>query len=426
MDATLDDVLELGPDRLSVFSYARMPWVKPAQRIFGQRGQLPGAEEKLAQFALMQARLLTAGYVDIGLDHFARPGDELAQARAAGTLQRNFQGYSTRAGRLLYGLGLSSISQTPDMCRQNTKSLFEYRAALAAGRLPVERGYRLTAEDKRRRVLVMGLMGKRWLDFAALRDRHGIDAPRDYAAELASLDVVVADGLVRVGCGRGGGVTGHRGVVAGRDDVFRRDVVERRVATRVSRLIGPGGGAGGEGGAVGGGEEGGAGHEGIGPGGGAEGTGGEVHAAIDFEAEGEVALGAPGGELAEFGQHGFAEGLAAETGLHGHDEHEVNFGKEGLDGSNGGAGVEHDTALAAPGADLAEEGAVIVGGLDVDADEIGAGFGEGLGVVAGVAEHEVGVEKEVGEKGAEGGYRLRAEAEVGHEMAVHDIDVEPG
>lgn len=122
LDATLDDVLELGPDRLSVFSYARMPCVKPAQRIFGQRGQLPGAEEKLAQFALMQARLLTAGYVDIGLDHFARPGDELAQARAAGTLQRNFQGYSTRAGRLLYGLGLSLISQTPDMYRQNTKS----------------------------------------------------------------------------------------------------------------------------------------------------------------------------------------------------------------------------------------------------------------------------------------------------------------
>jgi oxygen-independent coproporphyrinogen-3 oxidase len=172
--------------------------VKPAQRIFDQRRQLPGAEGKLAQFALMRGRLLGAGYVDIGLDHFARPGDELAKARAEGTLHRNFQGYSSRAGRSLYGLGLSSISQTADTYRQNTKSLFEYRAALAAGRLPLERGYRLTAEDKRRRVLVMGLMCEPRLDFEALRERHGIDVRRDYAAELASLDALVADGLVRV------------------------------------------------------------------------------------------------------------------------------------------------------------------------------------------------------------------------------------
>src|SRR5690606_7298735 len=95
---TIEDVLELQPDRLSVFGYAHVPWIKPAQKILEQRNPLPGPEERLAMFGLMRERLLSAGYIDIGLDHFARPGDELATARENGGLQRNFQGYSTRAG----------------------------------------------------------------------------------------------------------------------------------------------------------------------------------------------------------------------------------------------------------------------------------------------------------------------------------------
>lgn len=193
---TITDVLGLQPDRLSVFSYAHVPWIKPAQKIFEQRGNLPDAETKLAMFVLAQNRLNQAGYMDIGLDHFARPDDELAVAQREGTLYRNFQGYSTRAGASIYAFGMSSISQTPATFRQNHKSLPEWRDALAAGHLPVERGYRLTEEDHRRRMLIMRIMCDRKLDFAKLGRALNIDVAQHYAAELASLDDLVADGLL--------------------------------------------------------------------------------------------------------------------------------------------------------------------------------------------------------------------------------------
>lgn len=198
VERTVDDALELAPDRLSVFSYAHVPWIKPAQRIFDKRGQMPGPAEKLEMFSHIRAKLLAAGYVDIGLDHFARPTDELAVALREGKLHRNFQGYSTRSGASLYGFGISSISQTPEVYWQNPKSLMEYRAALADGQLPVERGYRLSAEDKRRRRLVMAVMCDRRLDFAQLSAEFGDEVPVTYAAELASLQPLIEDGLVRI------------------------------------------------------------------------------------------------------------------------------------------------------------------------------------------------------------------------------------
>ena len=193
---TIDDVLTLEPDRLSVFSYAHVPWIKPAQRIFESREQLPGAEEKLAMFAVAHEKLTAAGFVDIGLDHFARPDDALAQAQRAGTLQRNFQGYSTQAGASLYSFGISSISSTPDSYRQNHKTLEAWRAALDANQLPVERGLRVTAEDQRRRTIIMRLMCDRRLDFTALSHALGLNFAETYADELASLDDLEADGLV--------------------------------------------------------------------------------------------------------------------------------------------------------------------------------------------------------------------------------------
>jgi oxygen-independent coproporphyrinogen-3 oxidase len=193
---TIDDVLGLNPDRLSVFSYAHVPWIKPAQKIFDDRKQLPGAEEKLAMFAVAHDRLTAAGYIDIGLDHFARPDDSIAVAQRAGTLHRNFQGYSTQAGASLYGFGISSISSTPDSYRQNCKTLPEWRAALDAGRLPVERGLRLTAEDRRRRTIIMRLMCDRRLDYAALSRAIGVDFETEYRGELRSLEDLQADGLI--------------------------------------------------------------------------------------------------------------------------------------------------------------------------------------------------------------------------------------
>jgi oxygen-independent coproporphyrinogen-3 oxidase len=199
---TIDDVLRLGPDRLSVFSYAHVPWLKPAQRIFDDRGELPPPEEKLAMFALAHEKLSAAGYIDIGLDHFARPDDELALARHSGKLQRNFQGYSTAAGASLYGFGISSISSTAGSYRQNHKGLEEWGAALAAGRLPIERGLILDDEDKRRRALVMGVMCERRLDYAELSRDMGVDVESRYASEIAGLADLEADGLlVRTGEG---------------------------------------------------------------------------------------------------------------------------------------------------------------------------------------------------------------------------------
>ncbi|HZZ57867.1 MAG TPA: oxygen-independent coproporphyrinogen III oxidase [Opitutaceae bacterium] len=193
---TIRDALTLEPDRLSVFSYAHVPWRKPAQRAFERGGELPSADEKLAMFALAHELLGQAGYIDIGLDHFARPEDELARAQAEGTLHRNFQGYSTHADASLYGFGMSSISSTPGTYWQNHKELPAWRAAVRQGALPVERGYRLTAEDRRRRTLVMRLMCDRRLDYAELSRGLGVEVPQLYAGEIARLEPLERDGLL--------------------------------------------------------------------------------------------------------------------------------------------------------------------------------------------------------------------------------------
>ncbi len=195
-DRTLDDILALQPDRLSVFSYAHVPWMKPSQKIFEHRNQLPVPEGKLAMFALAHERLTEAGFLDVGLDHFARPGDELAIALREGTLHRNFQGYTTRAGASLYSFGLSSISQTATTYRQNHKTLGAWRGALENDLFPAERFLRLTDEDVRRRELIMSLMCRRELNFADLNRRLGVDVATQYAAELASLVDLEADGLI--------------------------------------------------------------------------------------------------------------------------------------------------------------------------------------------------------------------------------------
>jgi oxygen-independent coproporphyrinogen-3 oxidase len=193
---TIDDVLGLAPDRLSVFSYAHVPGLKPSQRIFDRQGLLPDLNEKLRMQALARQRLLAAGYVEVGMDHYARPNDELAIAVREQALHRNFQGYSTRAGASVYGFGISAISSTPDGYRQNHKTMPAYRQARARGELPVARGWKLTEEDRRRQTLIMRLMCERRLDVAALSHELGVDVASVYASELASLADLEADGIV--------------------------------------------------------------------------------------------------------------------------------------------------------------------------------------------------------------------------------------
>lgn len=195
-ERTLDDVLSLRPDRLSVFGYAHVPSLKPAQRILEQQENLPSLDERLALQSLAHHRLTEAGYVDIGLDHYARPEDELALAARSGALHRNFQGYSTRAGASLYGFGLSAISSTPEGYRQNHKDLFAYRNALAEGHLPVDRGHRLTSDDHFRRTVIMRLMCDRALDYTALSAETGRDVRIELADELANLNDLEADGVL--------------------------------------------------------------------------------------------------------------------------------------------------------------------------------------------------------------------------------------
>jgi len=194
---TIDDVLTLQPDRLAVFSYAHVPWIKPSQRIFEKQANLPSTEEKLKMLATAVRMLTAAGMVYIGMDHFARADDELAVAQREGTLQRNFQGYSTHAGTSIYGFGMSSISQTGDSYRQNLKELPAYYAALDAGRLPLERGLVLSEEDRIRGQVIMRIMCDRRIDYADLSRRLGVDFAARFAREIASLADLEADGLLR-------------------------------------------------------------------------------------------------------------------------------------------------------------------------------------------------------------------------------------
>jgi len=195
---TLEQVLELNPDRLAVFSYAHVPWMKPAQKILERESALPTPEVKLAMLKLITETLTSRGYVYIGMDHFARETDELAVAQAAHTLQRNFQGYSTRAGTEILAFGISAISQTPHSYRQNHKTLEPYYAALDRGEVPALRGRELSDEDARRRDIIMRVMCHLQLDYAALSREFGFDFAARYATELARLSPLAADGLVEL------------------------------------------------------------------------------------------------------------------------------------------------------------------------------------------------------------------------------------
>ncbi len=195
-DETLDEVLDYHPDRFAIFSYAHVPWVAPAQKILETKNSLPGPELKLSLLERIIERLTSEGYVYIGMDHFAKPEDELAVAQRAGTLHRNFQGYSTRAGREITAFGMSSISQTSGSYRQNEKTLGAYYAAINAGRLPVERGYLLNADDKIRRTVIMELMCHGRIHYDSLGQRLGIAFREYFARELASFGELEADGLL--------------------------------------------------------------------------------------------------------------------------------------------------------------------------------------------------------------------------------------
>lgn len=193
-ERTLDQALTLAPDRFAVFNYAHVPWLKPSQKTF--EGALPSPDTRLQLLKLAIEKLTSAGYIYIGMDHFARPDDELAVAQRNKTLYRNFQGYSTHAGADIYAFGMSSISQTPNVYWQNQKNLDAYYAALDAGKAPVARGYLTSEDDRLRRETIMRLMCDLSLTYAEMSPKLGIDFAKYFATELASLAELEADGLI--------------------------------------------------------------------------------------------------------------------------------------------------------------------------------------------------------------------------------------
>ena len=191
---TLDTVLSARPDRFAVYAYAHLPQMFKAQRQLNA-DLLPTPEVRLALLGLTIEKLSAAGYVYIGMDHFALPTDELVIAQENGTLHRNFQGYSTRGYCDLIGLGVSSIGKVGDSYAQNLKTLPEYYGALDRGVLAVHRGLRLTRDDVIRRDAIQQIMCYGILDFDATAARHGIDFRSYFATELRALEPMVADGL---------------------------------------------------------------------------------------------------------------------------------------------------------------------------------------------------------------------------------------
>jgi oxygen-independent coproporphyrinogen-3 oxidase len=198
MAQTMDKVIAADPDRIAVYHYAHMPQLfKPQRRI--NEAELPGSDVKLAMLALCIERLTAAGYVYIGMDHFAKPGDDLAVAQQQGRLHRNFQGYSTHADTDLVSCGVSAISAVGASYSQNVKTLEAYYDALDRNELPVARGIRLNMDDALRRTLIQKLMCQFELSIPALEQAFPIVFAKYFAHELAELAPLERDGLVTVG-----------------------------------------------------------------------------------------------------------------------------------------------------------------------------------------------------------------------------------
>ena len=192
---TLAKVVKAAPDRIAVYDYAHLPHLfKPQQRI--NEAELPGADLRLAMLGLCIKTLAEAGYIYIGMDHFARPGDDLAIAQKQGRLHRNFQGYSTHADMDLVACGVSAISAVASTYSQNVKTLDAYYDLIERNELPVERGIRLNMDDALRRTILQMLMCQFELSIPAIEQAYPVVFADYFAAELQQLAMLAQDGLV--------------------------------------------------------------------------------------------------------------------------------------------------------------------------------------------------------------------------------------
>jgi oxygen-independent coproporphyrinogen III oxidase len=194
-EASVEQVITLRPDRVAMYSYAHVPWLKRPQRVLA--AHLPEGTEKFAIFVSGIERFVSAGYVYIGMDHFALPHDEIVKAQEERTLHRNFQGYTTRAGCDLYGLGISSIGSVDDTYVQNTKDYADYHAASSGSRFSTIRGHRLAGEDVLRREVIMRLLCHCVVKKREVERDFGLASfDAAFPAAIDRLPGFVADGMV--------------------------------------------------------------------------------------------------------------------------------------------------------------------------------------------------------------------------------------
>jgi oxygen-independent coproporphyrinogen-3 oxidase len=194
---TLDTMVAAQPDRLAVYNYAHLPQLFRSQRMI-KESDIPSPETKLAILELTINKLTEAGYVYIGMDHFALPDDELTIAQKDGRLQRNFQGYSTHRECDLVGLGVSSIGKIGDCYAQNLKTIPTWQAAVGAGELPIWRGLTLSTEDRLRRGVIESIMCHGRLSYTEFENRFGIEFEEHFMPEIEALQQLHKDGLIEL------------------------------------------------------------------------------------------------------------------------------------------------------------------------------------------------------------------------------------
>jgi oxygen-independent coproporphyrinogen-3 oxidase len=192
---TVDKVVDISPERVAVFNYAHVPWLKKHQAVMNQDA-IPSPDQRLAILEMTSEKLADAGYEYIGMDHFAKPTDELAIAQKEGTLYRNFQGYSTKAGADLYAFGMSAISQFENIYAQNNKDFKEYYSAIDEGRPATRVGYRMTKDDHIRKEVIMQLMCDLELDKREIEQKFGINFEDYFRNDIPKLDQFIREGLL--------------------------------------------------------------------------------------------------------------------------------------------------------------------------------------------------------------------------------------
>ncbi len=194
---TLKTIREISPDRIAIYNFAYVPWIKPHQALISI-DTLPVASSKLALLELAIQELTDAGYEYLGMDHFAKPNDSLALAKGSRTLHRNFQGYSTLAGKDLLAFGISAIGRVENAFAQNVKDLPNYYRMIDEGKLPIEKGYELTVEDAIREFVIMQLMCTGQIDKREVERLFGIAFEEYFAEAIASLVPLASDGLCTI------------------------------------------------------------------------------------------------------------------------------------------------------------------------------------------------------------------------------------